>query len=465
MILAIQCKSKLSSLTLAKKTCPLGLLTTLSGFSTDEAIVYYEEVSGEIDIFNPELIQSASFILFSASVGNIDRTLYLAFKLSNYNKPIFIGGPEPSMIGPQLLKEHPYLSVLVVGPGEQLLRTLLKEKNFHSNRAFNQNDLKYIRNSLIYSPPKAVIDFENIRINYELLYELEKYEGLSYLWGNDCSQAKKRCFFCGRLSMGIGYRDPFFIWKELLLTYLKGFRFYYNTTDSVTTNLTLFNEFCRKKPKEMSEDIHRVFVNSNQVNNLLIDSLKRLNGMAVLGIESFGAFDNVGKLNTKFEDNLKAIKELCDSNIKIVLSFVFGLPEETEVTIQKNEEGILKLVEDYGNNIESIHISPLLITTGSPAYIKLMSHPRIAMKYRSKKVPFDLIEMSNDYYQLFCKVSRNFVIERIFSIINKINVIAPHIRIGAKGILNSEEKTYHKLYNSFSNTEIFFDEPEIKKIA
>jgi len=240
--------------------------------------------------------------------------------------------------------------------------------------------------------------------------------------------------------MGVGYRPSDRVWSELLWAYRRGVRRFYNTTDSVTTNISKFLEFCMLKPTEMREDVHRVFINSRDVNDDLIRGLLYLRGSAVIGIESFGMFESVKKLRTSQEDNLLAVNMLHAAGINLVLSFVFGLPGETPETIRMTERGIEWIVEQYGDHIEAIHLSPLIITTGSPAYHQLMGEPDMRDKYHCRPVPYDVIEMSKDYLTKYCHVSRNYCIKQTFSLAKRIKMIAPHINIGAKGILKTEEQ-------------------------
>jgi hypothetical protein len=66
-------------------------------------------------------------------------------------------------------------------------------------------------------------------------------------------------------------------------------------------------------------------------------------------------------------------------------------------------DGIINLVKTYGDLIEAIHISPLLITTGSKAYNDLFLVQHINNKYKYKSYPYDPIEMSNDYFNCSVK--------------------------------------------------------------
>jgi radical SAM superfamily enzyme YgiQ (UPF0313 family) len=421
---------------LYNKTCPLGLLTVLS-YQHYKSIIYNEVVSGDIDL-HPELMQNAEILLFSITVANFPRAIKLSKRFHLEGKRIYWGGPEVSMSGPKLLIDNSYIDGIAIGAGESIINDLLNE-NDRSGRVFLQKNItSYFKLINDFHPLKSILNFDSIKIDYNLLFDLDKYEGLSYLWGNDCLQANKRCYFCGRLSMGLGYRSPEIIWDELLEQYRNGFRFFYNTTDSVTTNLNLFKDFCIKKPNEIKDASHRVFVNANMVNEHLINSLKMINGIAVMGIESFGNLKKSNKINITENDNIQAIERLFKADLKFVVSFVYGLPEDTPESIDYNSEMIRIIVDKYGSNIDSIHISPLLITTGSTAFYDLYNLPLIKEKYRNMSLPLNPIELSNDYFNNFCMISRKDTIYKILELSEEIKAIAPKIKIGAKGILKAE---------------------------
>lgn len=439
-VLGIMPSSRLSALLLSSRTCPLGLLVVMGlPDQGDIGWVYNEEVSGDILVEHRALWQDADVVLLSAHAGNITRSLSLARLAHAEGKHVVIGGPEPSMIGPSLLRSHSFIDALVVGPGEGVLGWLLGDAEAPMPAGIFLQGQFGNENRIGYRPPFRSIDFPNVRVDYSRLFNFEMHEGLSYLWGNDCAQARSRCFFCGRMAMGVGYRPAARVWSELAWAYKRGVRSFYNTTDSVTTNITEFRRFCEAKPAEMQEDVHRVFVNTSGVDMELVHALQRLNGVAVLGVESFGRMSATGKARTCIEDNLRAIGILAENRVRMVLSFVLGLPGETVQTLRETEQGITDLVQDHGHLFDSIHLSPLLVTAGSPAWRRLMALSEVRSKYAGREVPFDVIEVTNDYFRCFCDVSREFCIERIFGLCETIRAIAPWIRIGAKGILKSEE--------------------------
>ena len=309
-------QSNLQSLGLESFTTPLGQLILASKlkenihsrvFNLDvthikKFLEYFNSIIGEVTIG------------LTVTSGNIANAFYLAKQLKQQGAKVILGGPEISMAGSRLLEHHEYVDGIVIGAGEKIIEDILfgrPNPNYLTRDNYttvNNQQNKFYK-----------LSFDEIEIDYNLLYDLEKLKGVSYLWGNDCSLAYNRCYFCGRLSLGKGYRPSEIIWNELNYLYDKGIKFYYNTTDSITTNKKAFREFVLSKPSQMLDDKHRVFVNANQVDDFVIESLKLLNGVAVIGFESFGNFDNTQKLGASVKNNLEVIEKLANNKLKFIV--------------------------------------------------------------------------------------------------------------------------------------------------
>jgi radical SAM superfamily enzyme YgiQ (UPF0313 family) len=433
-------KANLRALGLELFTTPLGQLILASQLKRMgiHSFVFDEDITTRNTILSFIKTQEDSDILVGLTVtsGNLINALHLGAEIKNIGIKVILGGPEISMAGPKVLSDHPYIEGIAVGPSESLIYDIVHNRT--ADRYYEQGD-SWGADGWV--PPSVPLDFQNIEVDYSLLVDIEKLQGVSYLWGNDCANARRRCYFCGRLSMGKGYRPPEKVWQELLPLYRKGMRRFYNTTDSVTTDVAALKRFVSAKPAEMTEDKHRVFVNANEITDQVIEAFVRLNGVAVMGFESFSLYDKSGKYGGSVERNLQAIEQLVRNRIPIVLSFVLGLPGESGVTLTRTCEGIVDLVRKHGEWIESIHLSPLLITTGSPAYNQLFSLPQIADKYKDASYPYDPVSTSRDYFDNLCSISRQEVIQKAKELIRQINDLSPGIRIGLKGILEGELKS------------------------
>jgi radical SAM superfamily enzyme YgiQ (UPF0313 family) len=97
----------------------------------------------------------------------------------------------------------------------------------------------------------------------------------------------------------------------------------------------------------------------------------------------------------------RAVELLAEQDIQVVLSFVLGLPGETNETLRKTMDFARELY-GWGNIVET-STSTLLPIPGSGAFQQLMSVPGMAQKHASDLL--DLEELKRDWTRLFTKTS------------------------------------------------------------
>ena len=412
-------------------TCPLGQLT-LASYAKEripdlEATVFDGEKTDDEQMLAKASEYSASgkkvLSGITLNAGNTLNAFNLAKRLDSMGIDVIIGGPEATQVGEDIFScnERPYIKALITGAGERLLVNILK--NGISQRTY-QGDCE--------------LDFAGIKIDYDLLNDLKKYKGVTYLWGNDCQNAKRRCYFCGRISLGKGFRDPNIVWAELLGLYRRGFRYFYNNTDTVAVSVPQLRRFVEFKPREMTDDRHHVFINASQLTPEVILLLQRLNATVHIGIENPALYETVGKHGSHLGDNEQALRYLKDAQIPAILSFVVGMPGEDEQTLAQNRSYIKYITSQYGGIIQQILISPLMLTSGSRAYDDRMGNPKMAEKYQKKTPPFDVIEMSEDYFRLKTRITRRRALEWIKGIYQLGLGTNPSIKMDTKGITSEE---------------------------
>ena len=76
----------------------------------------------------------------------------------------FLGGPEVSMIGPSLLRFHPYITGIVLGTGETVIDDIFNWDD-SSGRVFFSKD--FGRNNQLfneYKPIRSKLDFSSIKV-------------------------------------------------------------------------------------------------------------------------------------------------------------------------------------------------------------------------------------------------------------------------------------------------------------
>ena len=301
-----------------------------------------------------------------------------------------------------------------------------------------------------------------IRDSYGLLHDINLCHGVSYLWRTDCHMAgNKRCYFCGRLRLGSGVREPAHVWAELRQARdTWGIRQFYNVADSVAVNEPDFRAFVEAQPEDFGTEIHRCFINSHQVNTDTIPLLTRLNAIVSMGIESYALFDKVGKRLATTRTNEDAVRELDKADIPMVLSFVFGLPGEDAAKISRTGRYIQHLVDRH-SNVVSIEMSPLTVTSGSRAYEDLME---MEAEHFAKRIPpYDVVELSERYFESFCRISRGQVIQVIADLAGRIVTARPNVFVDVKGLsLDEKQRLFgsrllqqHPYRGNFTPTERF----------
>ena len=181
------------------------------------------------------------------------------------------------------------------------------------------------------------------------------------------------------------------------------------------------------KPVQLRFDKHKSFINAQNINPDTIDYLRRLNAIAAVGLENFALIDFVGKGSTTVFDNLNALRQLRDASVPASLSMVLGIPGETKSTLEENSDWIDFIFQEYSTIIDQFLISPLIVTTGSKAYHELMALPDMQKKYKNLQLPFDIFEMSKDYFHNFCQVSRQETLEHIIRLNERIKKQVPSV--------------------------------------
>jgi radical SAM superfamily enzyme YgiQ (UPF0313 family) len=429
-------------------TVPLGALAIASRVARDfpetTVKVFYGELTDEITIYEEvkTLLNEKRKPLVGITLvaGNTTTALGMASHFDDIGIDVILGGPEAWLsyneYGDEFLKDKPYIRALCFGAGEHIISSFVKYglDTCLPNLVYRQNP----HDDLVSGPTVPTdLDFERLSIDYALLEGIEQAGGVSYIWRSDCHMARgKRCYFCGRINLGYGTRDPRNVWDELVLVHKKwGLTTYYNVADSIAINQNDLKRFVDAKPEDLSETVHRCFINPHQVNCFTAGCLKKLNAIAALGIESFDLLDTIGKFPSSNESNMQAIDLLNKQKVPMILSFVLGLPGETAQTAINTLKRIESLIQEYPF-IVGIEISPLTITVGSRAYHDLME--RAKKRYRHIYPPYDIVKMSTDYFDAVCNINRNSTIELIKEYTNSIVAIKPDLCVDIKGISQEE---------------------------
>ncbi len=379
--------------------------------------------------------------------GNTEHGFQLAQNCAQRGIDVVIGGPETTGYGAaNIMSSRPYIRYGIDGLGERILPQLMLDTPLDEIAGLTfreQGEMK--RNPA--NPLSTRLDWLNVGVDYGLLDNLQGNVGTTYLMGNDCFIAEKRCYFCGRLGMGNPQTQAEItarigkVWSEIEYAWQAGLTHYFNSADSALRNPKLLRAFTDSMPDWFNPKFHHLFANAHELTDDVIPLLKKLHATVYLGVEN-AAIQNHGKGKIHFESeqspdlmsSKRAIELLHHHNIPMRLSFVFGCPGETKDTLAKNLETIVDMVNRFPT-IADLELNPIEVLPGTQAFHDLIKFK--ADKYHKKQVPYDTLEMSRDLVPLVSQVTRDQVLDWIGRMYQAVKSIKP-IQINTKGISQEE---------------------------
>lgn len=366
--------------------------------------------------------------------GNVNRSLELAKWLKKIGCTVIVGGPEIDERSARYYCQLEMIDGVVLGPGENIITEIVKnglDSNI-ANLFTKKNPNPEIQNLLL--------DFKNIVVDYSLIFQIEKHEGVSTFYGSDCNLANDRCVFCGRRKMGFGWRNPKKVWREIG----KAFRFYgirkfYLVNDTVATNLQKFHEFAEAKPKYIKEIHMKCFIGTAQLKTEIIPDFLKVCAWITMGIESLTR-TVAGKGNTELHHNYDALEIVSNTNLKTILTFVLGMPGETTQSLKKDVEAIKRLAKKHKEHIYMLTVSPLLVILGSKIFDQMYEElngnlPRTGLEF------YDPICLTKLYLKKYTGVTMEDLIRSIVELEQRMKLIYK-IKFDSKGL---DPKLYNKI--------------------
>ncbi|MBI2547838.1 hypothetical protein HYW21_00655 [Candidatus Woesearchaeota archaeon] len=382
--------------------------------------------------------------------GNTSHGFHLAQQCAETGIDVIVGGPEVAGYhSAHLMRARPYITYGVDYLAERVLPEIIIGTPLDKIPGLTFRDHGTIRGN----PPSPLVtrlDWLHVAVDYGLLDNITGNTGTTYLMGNDCFIADKRCYFCGRLGMGnpetkdeIDTRVAR-VWHEIKDAFDLGLTHYFNSADSALRNPRLFTAFADAMPDWFNPQFHHLFANAHELTPEVMPLLKKLRATVYLGVEN-AALENhrKGKIHfthsesreTDMMSSKRAIDLLDQYGIPMRLSFVFGGPNESPETLSKNLEIITALVQKYPT-ITDLELNPIEVLPGTEAFRDLMKEKR--EKYTAKEVPYDTLEMSTDLVPLISQVARKEVLDWIARMYEAIRHLRPTIRVNTKGISPEE---------------------------
>ncbi len=380
-------------------------------------------LKNEIEILDGELLScdriikklNADIVGISANILSYSTAIEIAKAAKENGSSVVLGGHYPTALPRKILKNRDFIDAVVIGDGEEALLQFVENKNLKTikNLAFSKNGIITVNptNNLVLDKlPRLDFSFINLEPyyrNFQKKYPNKPfnrpfaiYSSKGCLWRSTTGG----CIYCGIQTKGLRIREPKYVWDEILhFMNLYDADFFWDVSDTITSNRKWLREFLHHKPSNKNPSFH-LYGRVDQIDDETVDLLSRLNCYELfLGIESGddGCLISSNKGFTT-EKILNAIEKIEKKKIKIILSFLIGLPGESYKSVENTisiAKSILKIT-----TIQEAFVSLLLPLPGSRVFDMILEHPEIGSKYKDID-NYSPEEIRKDWIENFTNIS------------------------------------------------------------
>jgi radical SAM superfamily enzyme YgiQ (UPF0313 family) len=403
---------------------PLNLISLSTHIAHNFSNISVEILDGEILGLDKLLeMMDADIVGISSNSLSYESAVYIAkhLKAKTPTTPIILGGAHASHAYREILVNQNCFDFVVIGQGEQAIVDILngRSKELISNLAYIKNG-KIIRNksnfidiNSLYPPDFSRIELIDYFANFSNHYNAKKEKrGIPVQSSTGCSYRMNHggCIYCSIPNLKHTLIDPKKYWDSILkLNCSTNADFFWDISDTFTSNIDWLEELAEKKPSKLKIDFH-VYARIDNINERTLNSLKIIGVKEVLiGIESFN--DEMLETCNKGIDNHQINTSLVLLNqygIDVAVSFVLGLPNESDATLAYTLEQLRGL--NWMDNIIENHASVLIPLPGSRIFNQILANSKFREKYLGKDI-INLFEFQKDYLNEFTKCGADKVYE------------------------------------------------------
>lgn len=363
-----------------------------------------------------DLSIDADIVGISCNIMTYKPAIEIAKRAYSKGCKVVLGGPFPSSMPVKILRNNPFVDVVICDDGEEALLSYIKgiDTRNISNLTYRKG-YEIVRNKSIKTdisklliPDYTSLPLEEYFVNFRERYgqfkpfnsSLAFYSRKGCKWRSDTNGG---CVFCMIPHIGVEEKRCNNIWKEIkYFNEQYGVDYFWDVCDNFIENEKWIDSFIETKPENI-DVAFQIYSRPNNVTSQIASKLKRLNVYEVfIGAESG---DNKilsnSKKGIKTEHTLRAIELLANEGINVIVSFVIGLPGETYESLEKT----ISFAQEISRfeNVTETSTGLMLPIPGSNAFMKLMRDPKMQLKYNSDN--FDLEELRTDWVEKFTHVS------------------------------------------------------------
>ncbi len=392
-------------------------LAVLAGYITK----YLPDI--EIEILDYEIQDSllndlsidADFVGISCNIMTYKPALEIAKKAKSRGCKVIFGGPYPSTLPDKILENNPFIDVIICDDGEDALLNYLKgiDNSNIPNLAYRKGNEIFRNRSVKTNISKLIIpDYTSLPLDTYFNNFNERYgqfkpfnSSLAFYSRKGCQwrdATNGGCVFCMIPHSGVTSKHHCHLWNELkYFNDQYGVDFFWDVCDNFIENENWLDNFIVTKPSNL-DIAFQIYGRPNNVTSQIAKKLKILNVYEVfIGAESG---DNQILINSKkgirTEQTIRAIEILAKEKINVIVSFVIGLPGETNESLERTL-CFAKKISQY-ENVTETSTGLMLPIPGSNAFNQLLTKPGMQIKYKTDI--FNLEELRFDWVKHFTHV-------------------------------------------------------------
>lgn len=319
---------------------------------------------------------NGEIICISPNILNMDNELMQT--LHQRGQTVILGGVHASQAWAELVK-LPFVDYVARGDGEQTILEVSLGKDLNSIDGLASENKEGVFQSLpidqLPTIDRTLFNQERYMQNsakfIETYFPSRPFRRIASIYSSKgCGWRKNTggCYFCGRMYKNLEIRSPEKVWSEvsMLVNKYKA-DFIWDVSDSFTCNEGWMKKMVEKKPKSINPYWY-VYARISELNEEMLKDLKSIGVYQVLvGVET--GDDSISKEIGKGNRNnrtLKIAKLTKKHGIKLLPSFIVGLPGESEESLEKTYELAKEVVEINGS--EELSVSMMIPLPGSRAY-------------------------------------------------------------------------------------------------
>ncbi len=329
---------------------PLNLLTIAGGLleyghevkilDLDLEENIYNAIEKAVKDFNPDIVG----ITFASALYTQCMNTISAIRKIKANTIIVAGGAHASS-DPKSTLENTDIDIAVMGEGDYTIPEIIKNELKDVKGIAYKNEKKEV---IINLPRQQIQDLDKTPLPaFELIDANKYYVPLSYCKKNPCAPFETSrgciygCVYCNKSVFGKNFRakSPERILKEIKNLIDLGYRDLHIIDDMFTTDPLRVKEIC-KSMKEQNIKIHWSCPNGIRVNSVEEEMLTYMKEAGCYRV-SFGIESGSQKVLNEIKkgqtlDQVRNAVKLCrKAKIETTGFFMFGLPGDTEETMQQ----------------------------------------------------------------------------------------------------------------------------------